>query len=113
MKRFWRALALTLFAVALAAGCNDYNTSIQNPTGASILTLAPSGVVYGAPAFTLTVIASSANGFQTTTVVRWNGQKLVSTYVDTVTMTAAVPANLVAKIGTAYVDTYTPQSGTA
>jgi len=112
MKRFWRALALTLFVVALTAGCNDYNTSIQYPTGATLLTLAPSGVVYGGAAFTLTVIGSSSNGFQTNTVVRWNGQKLVSQYVDTVTMTATVPASLVAKVGTAYVDTLTPQTGT-
>jgi hypothetical protein len=42
----------------------------------------------------------------------WNGQQLVSTYVDTVTMTATVPTNLVAKVGTAYVNTHTPQSGT-
>jgi hypothetical protein len=75
------------------------------------LTLSPTGVVYGGPAFTLTVLASSSNGFQTNTVVEWNGQKLASTFVDTVTMTATVPANLVAKVGTAYVNTYTPQSG--
>jgi hypothetical protein len=94
------------------AGCDEYNTSIQAPTGASIVTLAPSGVVFGSPGFTLTVIASSSNGFQTSTVVEWNGQVLVSTYVDSVTMTATVPANLVAKVGTAYVNTHTPQSGT-
>jgi hypothetical protein len=94
------------------AGCDEYNTSIQAPTGASIVTLAPSGVVFGSPGFTLTIIASSSNGFQTNTVVEWNGQQLVSTYVDTVTMTATVPTNLVAKVGTAYVNTHTPQSGT-
>jgi hypothetical protein len=98
--------------MGLVAGCNDYNTSIQYPTGSSILTLAPSGVVFGSPGFTLTVIASSSNGFQTNTVVEWNGQKLASTYVDSVTMTATVPASLVAKVGTAYVNTYQPQSGT-
>jgi len=68
--------------------------------------------VFGSTGFTLTVIGSSSNGFKTTTVVEWNGQKLVSTYVDAVTMTATVPASMVAKVGTAYVNTYTPQSGT-
>jgi hypothetical protein len=68
--------------------------------------------VFGSTGFTLTVIGSSSNGFKTNTVVEWNGQKLVSTYVDAVTMTATVPANLVAKVGTAYVNTLTPQSGT-
>ena len=112
MRQSRSALGVALFAWGLVAGCNDYNTSIQYPTGSSILTLAPSGVVFGSTGFTLTVIASSSNGFQTNTVVEWNGQKLVSTYVDSVTMTATVPANLVAKVGTAYVNTYQPQSGT-
>jgi len=112
MRQSWRALGVGLFALGLMAGCDEYNTSIQAPTGASIVTLAPSGVVFGSPSFTLTVIASSSNGFQTNTVVEWNGQVLVSTYVDSVTMTATVPANLVAKVGTAYVNTHTPQSGT-
>ena len=112
MRQSWKALSVVLLALGLEAGCNDYNTSIQYPTGASILTLAPSGVVFGSTGFTLTVIGSSSNGFQTATVVEWNGQKLVSTYVDTVTMTAIVPASLVAKVGTAYVNTHTPQSGT-
>ena len=112
MRQSWRALGVALFVLGLMAGCDEYNTSIQAPTGASIVTLAPSGVVFGSPSFTLTVIASSSNGFQTNTVVEWNGQVLVSTYVDSVTMTATVPANLVAKVGTAYVNTHTPQSGT-
>jgi len=112
MRQSWRALGVALFALGLMAGCDEYNTSIQSPTGASIVTLAPSGVVFGSPGFTLTVIGSSSNGFQTNTVVEWNGQVLVSTYVDTVTMTATVPASLVAKVGTAYVNTHTPQSGT-
>jgi len=112
MRQSWRALGIALLALGLEAGCNDYNTSIQAPTGAPIATLSPSGVVFGSAAFTLTVFASGSSGFQTNTVVEWNGQKLVSTYVDTVTMTATVPANLVAKVGTAYVNTYTPQSGT-
>jgi hypothetical protein len=112
MRQSWKALSVVLLALGLQAGCNDYNTSIQYPTGASILTLAPSGVVFGSTGFTLTVIGSSSNGFQTTTVVEWNGQKLASTYVDAVTMTATVPTSLVAKVGTAYVNTLTPQSGT-
>ncbi len=112
MRQSWRALGIALFAVGLLAGCNDYNTSVQNPTGATILTLAPSGVVFGSPSFTLTVNASSVNGFQSNTVVEWNGAKLVSTVVDTQTITAVVPASYVTKVGTAYVNTHTPQSGT-
>jgi hypothetical protein len=112
MRQSRKALGIALFVMGLAAGCDDYNTSIQNPTGASILTLAPSGVVFGSPSFTITVNASSINGFQTNSVVEWNGTKLVSSYVDTQTITAVVPASYVTKVGTAYVDVYAPQSGT-
>ena len=33
MRQSWRALGVALFALGLMAGCNDYNTSIQDPHG--------------------------------------------------------------------------------
>jgi len=140
MKRSWTALAVSLFALGVLAGCNDYNTSIQYPTGASITSISPSGLAAGPapssatncpntptgqtnPCFTLFVLGNSANGFQSNTLVQWNGQKLpactnttashgCSTYVDATDMTAQIPYSLVAKPGTAAVNTLTPQSGT-
>lgn len=112
MKRSRTAVAVALFALGVAAGCNDYNTSIQNNTGASLVNLAPSVVAAGGGDLTLTVNASPLNGFLTTTKVQWNGQNLVSTYVDVTTMTAVVPKALTATAGTAYVTTLTPQTGT-
>src|SRR5574340_533717 len=112
MKRSRTAVAVALFALGVAAGCNDYNTSIQNNTGASLVNLAPSVVAAGGGDLTLTVTASPLNGFLTTTKVQWNGQNLVSTYVDVTTMTAVVPKALTATAGTAYVTTLTPQTGT-
>src|SRR5215475_5090659 len=140
MKGFWTALAVSVFALAVLAGCNDYNNTVQYNTGATLLNIAPSGIVAGTPTpgtvpncpntptgqtnpcFSLTVVASLVNGFQPTTVVQWNqvslpacgantGSKGCSTYVDPVTMTAQVPYSLVTKPGTAYVNTLTPQSG--
>ena len=113
MKRFWTAVAVAGLAFGLLAGCNDYNNSIQYNTGATLTNVAPSGLPAGSGSFLLTVNASQVNGFNNTTVVQWNGQKLAtSTFVDTATMTATVPASLLAKPGTAYVNTLTPQSGT-
>jgi hypothetical protein len=139
MTRFWTALAVSVVALGVLAGCNDYNNTIQYNTGATITNLAPSGIVAGTPSsgttncpntpsgqsnpcFVVTVTASLVNGFQSNTVVQWNGKTLpactnlngpqgCSTYVDAVTMQAAVPYSLVAKPGTAYVNTQTPQSG--
>jgi hypothetical protein len=112
MKRFWTAVAVAGFAFGLLAGCNDYNNSIQYNTGATVTNIAPNGLPAGSGSFLLTVNANQLNGFNSTTVVQWNGQKLASTFVDTSTMTATVPANLLAKPGTAFVNTLSAQSGT-
>lgn len=112
MRRFWTAYAVALVVVGVLAGCGGTNNSIQVATGATITNLSPSGVVLGGPAFTITVTASQLNGFTSSnTVVEWNGQKLVSTVVDSSTVTAVVPASLIATSGTAFVNTFAPQSG--
>jgi hypothetical protein len=114
MKRFWGTIAVAFFALGLLSGCNDYNNSVQYATGATIVNIAPSGVIVGGPQFTLTVTASLANGFPANTpiTVQWNGQNLATTAISTTVVTAVVPANLIAKAGTAYVNTHYQQSGT-
>ena len=112
MKGFRAALAVAALAFGWLAGCNDYNNSIQYNTGATLTNISPTGLAAGNAAFLLTVNASSFNPFMTTTVIQWNGKKLATTYVDTVTLTAMIPANLLTNPGVGYVNTYTPQSGT-
>jgi hypothetical protein len=142
MKRFWTASAVVIFLVGVGAlaGCDDYNTSVQYDTGATLTNISPSALPAGTPAgsvancpntptsttnpcFQLFVVALSTNGFQSTTLVEWNQQKLpnctqanatngCSTYVDATDMTAYIPYSLLKKSGTAYVNTWTPQSGT-
>ncbi|HXX99552.1 MAG TPA: hypothetical protein VEI54_01450 [Candidatus Limnocylindrales bacterium] len=141
MKRCWTPLAASLFALGVLAGCNDYNTSIQYNTGASITSISPSAMAAGTPTtgpltncpntptgqtnpcFTLYVVGSSLNGFQTSTVIEWNGQpfpacsstngpKGCTTYIDSTSLSAQVPYSLVAKPGTVFISTLTPQSGT-
>jgi hypothetical protein len=141
MKRSQTALTVALCAAGAVAGCNDYNNSVQYNTGATITNISPSGLPAGTPAgvtlancpntpsgqtnpcFTLFVLGSSTNGFQASTVVEWNGQRLpactttsakngCSTYLDATDVNASVPYSLIANPGTAYVNTYTPQSGT-
>lgn len=141
MKRFRTAMAVALLAFATVAGCNDYNTSVQYNTGATITNISPSGLAAGTPkgvslancpntpsgqnnpCFTLFVLGSATNGFQTSTVVEWNGQKLpactntnatngCTTYLDVTDVNAQVPYSLIQNPGTAYVNVYTPQSGT-
>jgi WD40-like Beta Propeller Repeat len=115
MKRYGTALAAALLALGLMAACGGYNTSIQYSTGATITNISPSGAVFGATSdLTLTVTASPSNPFQVGTIVEWNGQKLTTTPLSApgVTVSATVPKALLAKAGTAYVNTFEPQSGT-
>jgi len=115
MKGFWTALTLTVVfcSVCILAGCNDYNNSIQTSTGATITNVSPSGVAAGATSdLTITVIASLGNPFPSKTIVEWNGVKLASQLIDAITVTAVVPKAYLAKPGTAYVNTFAPQSGT-
>jgi WD40-like Beta Propeller Repeat len=113
MKRFWTAMAVAGLAFGVLAGCNDYNNSIQYNTGATLTNVAPTGLPAGTGSFLLTVNASQFNGFNTTSVIQWNGQKLAtSAFVDTTTLTATVPASLLAKPGVAHINTLTAQSGT-
>jgi hypothetical protein len=122
MKRFGTVIGVTVerltLGVALAAifavaGCNDYGNTFQNPTGAAISALSPSTVNAGSADFTLTV---QGQGFVAKTVVQWNG-KTIATKVSTdsagnVTgITGTVTAALVAKPGTAFVNTLSPASG--
>jgi hypothetical protein len=111
MKRLLTACAVALMAMGTLNGCSQGNSSIQGNTGASLISISPPAVIFGAKDFTLTVFASGFNGFASNTVVQWNGHTLVSSYIDVTTMQATVPAALVANSGTSYVNTFTPQSG--
>jgi hypothetical protein len=119
MKRSWAVLGVTaeratlgvaLTAILALVGCNDYGNTFQAPTGAAINFLAPSDANAGGADFTLTV-TSSTGGFVVQTVVQWNGKTIATTYVSTTVVTAVVPAALIAKPGTAFVNTLQPHSG--
>jgi WD40-like Beta Propeller Repeat len=114
MKRSWTALAVALISILVVAGCNDYGNTFQNNTGASVTFLSPSNISAGGPDFTLTI---NGSGFVAQTYVTWNGKKLNttvtldSTNTIVLSVTAVVPAALVAKPGTATVITQNPFSG--
>ncbi|HEY6358910.1 MAG TPA: hypothetical protein VIX35_11730 [Vicinamibacterales bacterium] len=106
-------LGLAIAAIFAVAGCNDYGNTFQNPTGAAINSLSPADANAGGSDFTLTVVGA---GFVVKTVVQWNG-KTIATQVQTdssgnVTgITATVTAALIAKPGTAFINTLSPFSG--
>jgi hypothetical protein len=124
MKRSWTALAVALVSFVAVAGCNDYGNTFQNNTGAVLSFLSPSQIPACVPApapappcadFTLTL---NGAGFVLKTVVQWNGKPLATTVpTDSTgaalgnTVSATVPAALVAKPGVATIITLNPASG--
>jgi len=75
-----------------------------SPTPPTITALSPSSATPGGAAFTLTV---TGIGFDASTVVQWNGTNLATTFVGAIQVTAAVPANLIANVGTAIITVVT------
>ena len=64
----------------------------------AITTIAPASATAGSPAFTLTVTGANCPAG---CVVRWNGSPLTTTRTSDTTVTASVPANLMATAGAA------------
>jgi hypothetical protein len=106
MKRSWAAIAAALVAMFAIAGCSQTGTTFQNNTGAQITVLSPSNIAMGSQDFTLTV--TSTGGFVAKTVVQWAGKTLPTTYVDVSTVTAVIPAALLAKPAKVFVNTLNP-----
>jgi hypothetical protein len=81
--------------------------SASNP--APVLSaISPSSATAGSGPLTLSVTGS---GFVAASEVRWNGSPLVTTYVSSTSLTALVPASLLAAPGTASVTVFNPAPG--
>lgn len=112
MRRSWIGFLGTVAACVFAAACNDYNYTIQTPTGSALTFLAPSDATAGGADFTLTVNASAFSlAFDSTTVVMWNGHARTTKLISGTQVTATITAADIASPGTAQVQTVTKQSG--
>ena len=123
MKRFWTAIAVAIAALFAATGCNDYGNTFQSNTGAVLAFVSPSNANAGGPDLKITL---TGGGFVLQTVVTFNQQKLKTCIVTTtaantcappndtgtiVSVSAVIPASMIAKAGTDYVQTVQPHSG--
>jgi hypothetical protein len=86
------AAILTLAAFSLAASAQSV-PFIDQP-------LVPSAVKDGGPAFTLTV---NGGGFESGSVILWNGSAVSTTHVSSTRLTAQIPASKIASPETALV----------
>lgn len=82
-------------------------TSSNNPLPVA-LSMSPSSAAKGGSSFTLAV---TGNSFISSSVVKWNGTSLTTTYVSASQLNATVPAANIATVGTATVTVFTPTPG--
>jgi len=70
--------------------------------------ISPTTAVSGSAGFTLTVNGSN---FVSTSVIRWNGVALTTTFVSSTQLTAAVPSTNLSAAGTAPISVFNPTPG--
>ncbi len=80
-------------------------SAIQTPVLSSI---APSTATAGGPGFTIT---ATGNGFVATSVIRWNGNAVPTTFVSATTLRAVVAPSLLTSPTTGTVTAFTPGGG--
>ncbi len=73
-----------------------------------ITAIAPSSAQAGGAAFILTV---TGQNFVTDSVVRWNGAARTTTFVNSTQLTAAIPPEDIANVGSATITVFTPPAG--
>ncbi len=82
-------------------------SSQSNPSPV-VTSLSPASITAGSAGFTLTV---TGNNFINSSIVRWNGNNLSTTYVNSNQLTTTVSASLVVSAGNAAVTVFTPTPG--
>ena len=82
--------------------------TINNNPPPILNTISPSTITAGSPAFTLT---ATGNSFISSSVIKWNGAALATTFVSSTSLTATVPATNIATAGTASVTVFSPTPG--
>jgi hypothetical protein len=92
-------LAITLAIAGLSCAC---------PPAPSIATVSPVGATAGSSQFVLTV---NGDDFRHDSVVKWNSSALVTTFVNSHQLLAAVTAADIAQPGTVLVFVFNPAEG--
>jgi uncharacterized protein (TIGR03437 family) len=82
--------------------------TIRPQPGPVISAISPTSATAGAAGFTLTITAANCG---TGCVAQWNGAALTTTIASPATVTAAVPASLIASAGTASIRLVNPDGG--
>jgi len=81
--------------------------TVDNPAP-TLTSISPSSTEHGGPSFTL---SATGTHYVASSVILWNGKKLVTTYGSSTTLTATVPSSDIKTAGTASVTVVNPTPG--
>jgi hypothetical protein len=101
---------VTVFDTTPGGGTSTAQTLTINNPRPTTTSLSPKKAYTGRAAFTLTVKGS---GFNSSSVVQWNGVSRTTTFVSSTRLTAEIPAADIATAGTVPVTVSTPGGGTS
>ena len=104
--------AVTVVTPAPGGGTSNAATFTVSAPGnnpvPTLTAISPASITAGAAAFTLT---ANGSNFINTSVIKWNGTSLTTTYLTGSLLTATVSATLVTTAGTANVTVFNPAPG--
>ena len=104
--------AVTVVTPAPGGGTSNAATFTVSAPGnnpvPTLTAISPASITAGAASFTLT---ANGNNFINTSVIKWNGTSLTTTYLTGSLLTATVSAALVTTAGTANVTVFNPAPG--
>ncbi|MBX7132940.1 MAG: hypothetical protein K1X67_09720 [Fimbriimonadaceae bacterium] len=99
---------VTVLNAAPGGGTSGGATFTINNPAPGLTSISPASAIAGGPLFTLTV---NGSGFNTSSIVRWNGSNRTTTFVSATQVTAQIPATDIATAGTATVTVFNPTPG--
>jgi uncharacterized protein (TIGR03437 family) len=103
------ASRVNVITPAPGGGTSNFSTFTVVGSLAPVLSQAsPASLTVGGPPVTINV---TGQNLVSTSVVRWNGNALPTTFVSSTTLNATVPASDLTTVGTAEVTIYTPPIG--
>jgi len=100
--------AITVTNPAPGGGTSAAVNFVVNNPAPTLTSILPNSATHGGAAFTL---KATGTGYVSGSTIRWNGTNLVTTYVNSTSLTATVPASDIATAGTASVTVFNAAPG--
>lgn len=104
MRKIILSIIVLIFFISNSCKKNSETSASDNPVPV-ITTITPNNSTVGDPAFTMTVNGSN---FIQTSIIKWNGKSLLTTYINANTLSAVIADSLINSAGTDSVKVFNP-----